>query len=83
MAIRKANPSMPTAIVTCPGMVTNGFARSMVRPGGNVTGMDELPPGVTGKRLALLKAAAPSVSRVALLLLLQAAVVTKSSLRRR
>ena len=67
MAIRKADPSMPMVIVTCPGMVTNGFARSMVRPGGNVTGMDELPPGVTGKRLALLKAAAPSVSRVALL----------------
>ncbi|HUQ30715.1 MAG TPA: ABC transporter substrate binding protein, partial [Pyrinomonadaceae bacterium] len=31
------------------------------------TGLDELPPGVTAKRLRLLKAAAPKVSRVALL----------------
>src|SRR6185503_5465483 len=30
-------------------------------------GMDELPPGVTAKRLRLLKTAAPKVSRVALL----------------
>jgi putative ABC transport system substrate-binding protein len=65
--VRKANPAMPMVIATCPGMVANGFAKSLDHPGGNVTGMDELPPGVTAKRLALLKTAAPSVSRVALL----------------
>jgi len=32
-----------------------------------IAGMDELPPGVTRKRLQLLKRAAPSISRVALL----------------
>src|SRR5690606_6397351 len=37
------------------------------RPGGIYTGMDELPEGVTAKRLELLKTAAPSVTRVALL----------------
>jgi len=54
-------------IITCPGMVSNGFAETLERPGGIYTGMDELPPGVTRKRLQLLKRAAPAVSRVALL----------------
>jgi putative ABC transport system substrate-binding protein len=65
--MRKANPAMPMVIATCPGMVSNGFAQSLERPGGIYTGMDELPPGVTAKRLQLLKAAAPKVSRIALL----------------
>jgi putative ABC transport system substrate-binding protein len=67
LAMRQANPKMPMVIITCPGMVSNGFAASLERPGGIYTGMDELPPGVTSKRLRLLKRAAPSVSRVALL----------------
>lgn len=67
LALRQANPKMPMVIITCPGMVSNGFAQSLERPGGIYTGMDELPPGVTRKRLQLLKRAAPSISRVALL----------------
>jgi putative tryptophan/tyrosine transport system substrate-binding protein len=67
LAMRQANRKMPMVIITCPGMVSNGFAESLERPGGIYTGMDELPPGVTRKRLQLLKRAAPSVSRVALL----------------
>jgi putative ABC transport system substrate-binding protein len=67
LAMRQANPRMPMVIITCPGMVSNGFAASLDRPGGIYTGMDELPPGVTRKRLQLLKRAAPSISRVALL----------------
>ena len=65
--VRKNNPDMPMVIATCPGMVSNGFAKSLKRPGGIYTGIDELPPGVTAKRLRLLKTAAPKVSRVALL----------------
>ena len=67
LEVRKANPRMPMVIGTCPGMVSNGFAKSLERPGGIYTGLDELPPGVTSKRLQLLKSAAPSVSNVALL----------------
>jgi putative ABC transport system substrate-binding protein len=67
LEVRKNNPAMPMVIATCPGMVSNGFARSLKRPGGIYTGIDELPPGVTAKRLRLLKTAAPKVSRVALL----------------
>jgi len=67
LEVRKKNPAMPMVIATCPGMVSNGFARNLKRPGGIYTGIDELPPGVTAKRLRLLKTAAPRVSRVGLL----------------
>lgn len=67
LELRRADPAKPMVIATCPGMVSNGFAASLDHPGGHVTGIDELPPGVTAKRLTLLKAAAPQVSRVALL----------------
>src|SRR4029434_5460262 len=58
---------MPMVIATCPGMVSNGFAKSLKHPGGIYTGIDELPPGVTPKRFGFLKPAAAKVSRVALL----------------
>jgi len=67
LAMRQANPKMPMVIVTCPGMVSNGFAESLERPGGIYTGLDELPPGITRRRLELLKRAAPALSRIALL----------------
>src|SRR3989440_37603 len=67
LEVRKNNPAMPMVIATCPGMVSNGFARSLKHPGGIYTGIDELPPGVAAKRLRLLKTAAPMVSRVGLL----------------
>jgi len=67
LEVRKADPAMPMVIATCPGMVSNDFAASLEHPGGSVTGMDELPPGVTVKRLTLLKTAAPAVSRIGLL----------------
>jgi putative ABC transport system substrate-binding protein len=67
LEVRKANPKMPIVIGTCPGMVSNGFAESLERPGGIYTGMDELPAGVTSKRLQLLKKTVPAITRVALL----------------
>lgn len=67
LAVRAANPRMPMVVGTAPGLVANGFARSMEKPGGIVTGMDELVPGITAKRLALLQRAVPELKRVALL----------------
>jgi ABC-type uncharacterized transport system substrate-binding protein len=46
---------MPVVIATCPGMISSCFAKSLERPGGNVTGMEELPPASQAKRLTLLK----------------------------
>lgn len=43
LEVRKNNPAMPMVIATCPGMVSNGFAKSLKHPGGIYTGIDELP----------------------------------------
>lgn len=40
---------------------------SLARPGGNLTGLTVLAPELTGKRLELLKEAAPKVNRVVFL----------------
>jgi putative ABC transport system substrate-binding protein len=47
--------------------VEAGFVESLARPGGNVTGITLLAGKLGGKRLELLKEAAPNVARVALL----------------
>lgn len=67
LLVRDANPHMPMVIGTGAGLVCNGFGRTMQRPGGIVTGMEELPPGLTARRLGLLTIAAPGVRRVGLL----------------
>jgi putative ABC transport system substrate-binding protein len=67
LEVRRMNPRMPMVFATCPGIISNGFAASIERPGGIYTGIDELLPGVTARRLELLKTAAPALSRVALL----------------
>lgn len=67
LEVRKNNAKMPMVIATCPGMVSNGFAKTLEHPGGIYTGMDELPAGVTTKRLQLLHAVVPAAKRIALL----------------
>lgn len=67
LLVRDANPNMPMVIAFGPGLLSNGFAETMERPGGIVTGVDELPPGITTRRLELLKTAAPGVTKVGLL----------------
>ena len=48
--------------------VANGLARSLARPGGNITGIYTMTEEMNPKRLALLKEVAPSVRRVGVLL---------------
>jgi len=47
--------------------VEEGLVESLARPGGNVTGITNLSTDLGGKRLELLKDAAPKVARVAVL----------------
>jgi putative ABC transport system substrate-binding protein len=47
--------------------VLSGLVVSLAQPGGNVTGYSTRPGELEGKRLELLKRAAPKVSRVAVL----------------
>ncbi len=45
--------------------VQDGLVKSLAHPGGNVTGVSDASPDLVGKRLQLLKEAAPRVTRVA------------------
>src|SRR5207249_3346974 len=44
-----------------------GLVRNIARPEGNTTGFGTTEPSIAGKRLGLLKEAAPQVSRVAVM----------------
>jgi putative tryptophan/tyrosine transport system substrate-binding protein len=48
--------------------VVDGMARSLARPGGNVTGIYTMTEEMTPKRLALLKEAVPQMQRVGVLM---------------
>ena len=58
-------PIMALDLETDP--VASGYARSLSRPGGNVTGLFLDQPGLTGKWLELIGEAAPRTRRVAVL----------------
>jgi putative ABC transport system substrate-binding protein len=47
--------------------VGNGFVASLARPGGNITGLTNLAPEISGKRLELLKEINPKLSRAAVM----------------
>jgi putative ABC transport system substrate-binding protein len=44
--------------------VGTGFVASLARPGGNITGLSNFAPELSGKRLELLKEVVPRLSRV-------------------
>jgi putative tryptophan/tyrosine transport system substrate-binding protein len=66
-AVRKLTTSIPVVVVCCNDAVREGWAQSLARPGGNVTGLTVTFPEVGSKRLQLLKEALPGLSRVAVL----------------
>ncbi len=47
--------------------VATGLIASLARPGGNITGLTEMAPQLSGKRLQLLKDTVPALSQVAVL----------------
>jgi putative ABC transport system substrate-binding protein len=47
--------------------VGSGFAASLARPGGNITGLSTLASEISGKQLELLREIVPKLSRVAVL----------------
>lgn len=44
-----------------------GLVTGLARPGGNITGLTQISPDLSGKRLELLKEVVPRLLRVALL----------------
>jgi putative tryptophan/tyrosine transport system substrate-binding protein len=66
-AAQQATKTIPIVLTLVTDPVEDGFAASLARPGGNVTGLSMMHPELTGKRLALLKEVVPKASRVAVL----------------
>ena len=64
-AARAATRTIPIVMAIDYDPVGSGFADSIARPGGNVTGISALNPTLGAKRLSLLREAVPGVERVA------------------
>ena len=63
-AVQQATTTIPIVIPVMGDPVGDGLVASLARPGGNVTGLTFLGPQLVPKRLALLKEALPTVSKV-------------------
>ena len=68
-AMRQETRSIPIVFVQLPDPVGAGFVESLAKPGGNVTGVLQFDPTVSGKWLELLKQVVPGMTRAAVLLL--------------
>ena len=67
-AAKDTTSSIPIVMTNVSDPVGSGFVRSLARPGGNITGMTNFGPELSGKRLELLREILPKTSRVAILL---------------
>jgi putative tryptophan/tyrosine transport system substrate-binding protein len=66
-AAKAATNTIPIVMAQDPDPVGSGFAASLARPGGNITGLSSHTPEIKGKQLELLKEIIPKLSRVAVL----------------
>ena len=66
-AAQGATAAIPIVMAQTLDPVGSGFAASLARPGGNITGLSTLAPEISGKRLELLRGVVPSLSRLAVL----------------
>jgi putative ABC transport system substrate-binding protein len=65
--LRKATADIPVVFGIGDDPVAAGYVASFARPGGRMTGLTSLNVGLDAKRLEILKAALPRVSRVGVL----------------
>ena len=66
-AAKRATSAIPIVMTTSSYPDKIGLVNSLSRPGGNVTGLSNVGPELSGKKLELLKEIAPKASRVAVL----------------
>ena len=64
---KEATVTIPIVLAFDNDPVGDGFAASLARPGGNITGLSTQYPEISGKQLELLKEIVPRLSRVAIL----------------
>ena len=64
---KQVTSRIPIVMTPSADPVVAGIVQSIARPGGNVTGITEMAPELTPKRLEMLKQIVPTLSRVAIL----------------
>jgi putative tryptophan/tyrosine transport system substrate-binding protein len=67
-AVKQATVTIPIVMGFSGDPVGTGLVASLAKPGGNITGLSDIGPEISGKQLELLKEAFPTISRVALFL---------------
>ena len=66
-AAKKATGTIPIVMASVGDPIASGFVDNLARPGGNITGLSQMAPELTGKRLEMLKQIIPRLSRIAVL----------------
>lgn len=66
-AAQKATSTIPIVVTIGANYVERGLVKSLRHPGGNLTGLSSVYPGLYAKMLQLFKEAVPDMSRVAVL----------------
>ena len=66
-AARTAGIGAPIVFALAPDPVGEGFAQSLARPGGNMTGLTSQSPKVAAKRMDLIREVIPKAARVGVL----------------
>ncbi len=64
---KQATVTIPIVMAFDDDPIGSGFAASLARPGGNITGLSTQASEISGKRLELLREIVPKLSRVAVL----------------
>jgi putative ABC transport system substrate-binding protein len=64
---RRATTTIPIVFATHADPVSVGHVSSLARPGGNMTGLADIQPDIVPKRLEILKATLPQVTRFGVL----------------
>ena len=64
---KQATVTIPIVMANDDDPIGSGFAASLARPGGNITGLSTLSPELSGKQLELLREIVPKLSRVGVL----------------
>ena len=64
-AAQQATKTIPIVMTVVGDPIKAGFVASLAKPGGNITGLLQIPRQLNGKRLELLKEAFPEIARVA------------------
>jgi putative ABC transport system substrate-binding protein len=68
LGITRAKSDIPLVMAVVGDPLASGLVQSLVRPGGNVTGLSMMAADISTKRLQLLKEAMPTLKRVGILL---------------